>query len=122
MVTDSIAIGVPQARVFALEAGTEGRRTLLGGPPQTVGMRSGVVVLPPGGAVGRHDTGAREELIVVLEGEGEVRLDAGPPLAIRQGVAAYIPPRTGHDVVNRGDAPLCYVYAVAPVHGTGGGR
>jgi mannose-6-phosphate isomerase-like protein (cupin superfamily) len=116
-VTRLVAIDVPQARVFALEAGSEGRGTLLAGPPHTAGMRSGVVVLPPGGAVGHHSTGAREEMIVVLGGEGEVRLDAGEPLVIGAGRGAYIPPGTGHDVVNRGAAPLRYVYVVAPAPG-----
>jgi mannose-6-phosphate isomerase-like protein (cupin superfamily) len=116
-VTRLVAIDVPQARVFALEAGSEGRGTLLAGPPHTAGMRSGVVVLPPGGAVGHHSTGAREEMIVVLGGEGEVRLDAGAPLVIGAGRGAYIPPGTGHDVVNRGAAPLRYVYVVAPAPG-----
>jgi len=112
-VTDSLAIDPPQAHVLELRPGARGRRTLLAGPPQTAGMRSGVVVLGPGESVGRHSTGSREELIVVLEGQGEVRLEGTGPLAVEAGMAAYVPPATTHDVVNRGEAPLRYVYVVA---------
>jgi oxalate decarboxylase/phosphoglucose isomerase-like protein (cupin superfamily) len=76
-------------------------------------MRSGVVVLDPGESVGRHSTGSREELIVVLEGKGELLIEEAGPLAIEAGLAAYVPPAMSHDVVNRGEVPLRYVYVVA---------
>jgi len=95
---------------------------LLGGPPQTAGMRSGVVVLRPGSAVGRHSTGAREEFIVVLDGSGEVRVEDAAPLAVSAGMGAYVPPERDHDVVNSGDGPLRYVYVVAAAPGSEGRR
>jgi oxalate decarboxylase/phosphoglucose isomerase-like protein (cupin superfamily) len=85
-------------------------------------MRSGVVLLRPGCAVGRHNTGGREELIVVLEGRGEVRVEAAAPLAVSAGTGAYVPPGRDHDVVNTGEAPLRYVYVVATARGTEGRR
>lgn len=111
--TDPLVIDAPRARVLELRPGVGGRRTLLAGPPETAGMRSGVVVLGPGESVGRHSTGSREELIVILEGKGEVRLEGAGPLVVEAGMAAYLPPATAHDVVNRGEAPLRYVYVVA---------
>jgi len=113
--TDSDEARAPEPCVMQLTVGTDGRRAVLGGPPQTAGMRSGVVVLQPGASVGRHNTGAREEIIVVLEGRGEVRVAGVPPLAVKAGTAAYVPPRRSHDVVNTGERPLRYVYVVAPV-------
>ena len=113
--TKSVGIETPQARSLGLAAGPESRRMLLGGPPQTGGMRSGVVVLAPGASVGRHTTGAREEVIVVLEGRGEVRVEGRASLAVDAGTAAYVPPATVHDVANTADAPFRYVYVVAPV-------
>lgn len=113
--TDSDEARAPELCVMQLTVGTDGRRAVLGGPPQTAGMRSGVVVLQPGASVGRHDTGAREEIIVVLEGLGEVRVAGVPPLAVEAATAAYVPPRCSHDVVNTGARPLRYVYVVAPV-------
>ena len=111
--TDPLANTAPRAHVLDLRPGAGGRRTLLGGQPQTAGMRSGVVVLASGESVGRHTTGTREEVIVVLEGRGEVRIEGAAALAIEAGLAAYVPPATAHDVVNRGEAPLRYVYVVA---------
>ena len=113
--TDSDDTRPPEPCVMQLTVGTDGRRSVLGGPPQTAGMRSGVVVLQPGASVGRHNTGAREEIVVVLEGLGEVRVAGIPPLAVGSGTAAYVPPRCSHDVVNTGARPLRYVYVVAPV-------
>ena len=92
--TKSLDIGAPRAHILELRAGTAGRRTLLAGPPQTAGMRSGVVVLAAGESVGQHTTGLREEVIVVLEGRGEVRVEGVGPLAVEAGMAAYVPPAT----------------------------
>ncbi len=100
-------------KVIPLEAGPGGRQRLLKGAPETAGMRSGMVVLPPGASVGRHDTGAHEEQLLILEGEGELRVEGSEPLPIAAGVAAYCPPHSLHDVVNTGSKALRYIYVVA---------
>ena len=120
--TDSVANGMPRPCALDLGGGETGRRTLLGGPPQTAGMRSGVVVLAPGEAVGRHTTGRREEFIVVFEGRGELRVEPDGALSIGAGMAAYVPPAREHDVVNVGDHPLRYVYVVAAAESPEGDR
>lgn len=120
--THSVAITAPTPCAVDLGAGAGDRRVVLGGPPQTAGMRSGVVLLRPGSAVGRHNTGSREEFIVVLEGRGEVRVAAAEPLSVSAGMGAYVPPERDHDVVNTGDAPLRYVYVVASAPGPEGHR
>ena len=89
--------------------------TLLGGPPQTAGMRSGVVRLPAGDDVGWHTTGAHEEELVILQGTGEAEIEGQPAMLIGDGTIAYIPPQTRHDVKNTGTNVLAYVYVVAPV-------
>jgi mannose-6-phosphate isomerase-like protein (cupin superfamily) len=114
-VTNSDEERAPVPCVIQLATGGDVRQVVLGGPPQTAGMRSGVVVLRPGASVGRHSTGEREEIVVVLEGRGEVRVAGVPPLAVEAGTAAYVPPRRSHDVMNTGERPLRYVYVVAPV-------
>jgi len=121
-VSDSIALAAVQPAALNLEADAGGRRTLLSGPPQSAGMRAGVVHLAPGGAVGRHSTGGREEVIIVLEGRGEVRVAGAAPVVVGTGTGAYVPPRREHDVVNVGTGPLRYVYVVAPVGAAEGGR
>jgi mannose-6-phosphate isomerase-like protein (cupin superfamily) len=103
----------PVAKVIQLDA--EGRDYLpvLSGPPDTVTMRSGLVVLAPGKSVGRHSTGKQEELLVVLEGRGQMLITGGEPLPVVAGTAVYCPPRREHDVLNTGPGSLRYVYVVA---------
>jgi len=63
--------------------------------------------------VGRHTTGANEELLIVLAGAGEMRAATETPLRLEAPCAAYCPPETEHDVANTGSTPLRYVYVVA---------
>lgn len=86
---------------------------LLSGPPDSVVMHSGMVTLLKEKAVGKHDTKAYEEILVVLQGEGEMLFDGQPPLAFHAPAAVYCPPRTAHDVRNTGSSPLRYVYVAA---------
>ena len=87
---------------------------LLGGEPQTCGMRSGRVNLAPGQACGQHSTKDREELLVFLAGQGVLIIDEKSSFQVGQGKVSYIPKQTNHDVKNTGDEPLVYVYCVAP--------
>lgn len=104
---------MPQAKLVQLDPARSNRTPLLDGPPETAGLRSGAIVLPPGEAVGKHSTGVREEVIVVLAGSGELRLPEGVTLQLQRHAVAYCPPETEHDVVNTGSERLEYVYVVA---------
>ena len=86
---------------------------LLGGPPETVSMHSGLVVLKPGKSVGTHNTENYEEVLVVLEGTGQMTITDGPELSLDANMMAYCPPRTEHNVTNTGNGPLRYIYIVA---------
>ena len=92
----------------------KGRRPLLQGAPQTMGMRSGFVRLQPGATVGWHTTGQHEEALVILRGQGEALIDGQANQAFIAPAFAYIPPATRHNVLNTGKEPLEYVYVVAP--------
>ena len=89
---------------------------LLHGAPQTAGMRSGFVRLKPGETVGWHTTGAHEESLVILHGQGEARLEGQAAKPFTAPAFIYIPPATRHNVANVGREPLEYVYVVAPTH------
>jgi mannose-6-phosphate isomerase-like protein (cupin superfamily) len=106
----------PHAKVMILKQPGTGVLPLLAGPPETVTMKSGYVVLEPGRSVGRHSTEHHEEMLVVLEGQGEMVFHDGSKLRIRGGTALYCPPQTEHDVVNTGNEDLRYVYVVADAH------
>src|SRR5512140_541040 len=86
---------------------------ILGGPPESVTMRSGYVVLQPEKTVGRHNTESYEEVVIVLDGEGEMLFGDESFLRLKPYVVAYCPPDTEHDVRNTGSTPLRYVYVVA---------
>lgn len=87
---------------------------LLNGAPQTAGMRSGFVRLAPGKSVGWHSTGANEESLVILRGEGEALVEGQPKRSFAAPHFVYIPPATRHNVANTGSEVLEYVYVVAP--------
>lgn len=90
---------------------------LLGGKPQTCGMRSGRVYLQPGESCGRHSTKAHEELLVFLSGEGVVLIgEEETAFEVGEGKVCYIPPHTIHNNKNTGTEALIYIYCVAPVN------
>ncbi len=86
---------------------------LLDGKPQTRGMRSGRVYLPPNQACGQHSTKNHEELLVFLSGLGDLMIGEEDSFLVGPGKVSYIPPHTAHDVKNTGAKPLVYVYCVA---------
>ena len=112
-----ILAAAPAPKVVRLDAQGKGHLAILTGPPETATMRSGLVVLAPGKSVGTHSTGANEELLVVLEGVGEFRLE-GQNLPLVAGTALYCPPGRTHDVCNTGPATLRYVYVTASTRAT----
>lgn len=102
----------PAAFVRPLPAGEQYTRLLA--PPESVGMRSGLMVLAPGKDCGWHSTEHYEELLICLEGTGELETEGGGRRPIAAGYYAYNPPRTRHCVFNTGSVPLRYIYVVAP--------
>jgi mannose-6-phosphate isomerase-like protein (cupin superfamily) len=103
----------PQPQTLPLKC-AEGDCPLLQGMPQTAGMRSGFVRLKPRASVGWHTTGQNEEALVILRGRGEALIEGQSGRAFAAPMLVYIPPATRHNVTNTGDAPLEYVYVVAP--------
>jgi len=83
------------------------------GKTKAVTMRSGLVILKPGHEVGSHNTENYEELIIVLEGSGEVETEGVGRRPIAKGQVAYNPPHTQHNMINTGSAAMRYIYIVA---------
>lgn len=103
----------PHAKVIPLDSAGRDYLQVLGGPPESVTMKSGLVILAPGKSVGKHSTGAHEELLVILAGHGEMIFKDGSTLDVQANHALYCPPETEHDVKNTGTETLRYVYIVA---------
>jgi len=89
---------------------------LLQGAPQTCGMRAGRVALAPSERCGQHSTNAHEETLVFLSGSGVAHVEGAGALPVGEGVVAYIPPHTKHDI-EAGPEGLRYVYVVSPAGG-----
>ena len=81
---------------------------------KSVRLRSGFVTLQPGENVGSHNTGQHEELLVILNGEGEVDAQVLGKKEISKGMVVYIPPNNQHNVFCGGSCPLQYIYIVTP--------
>lgn len=105
--------GTPVPRAIELKSHGGDYLRLLGGPPVSLAMRSGLVSLRPTKSVGKHNTDEYEEIILVVKGTGEMRITNGPTLKLRKDVLFYCPPHREHDMVNTGKGDLQYVYIVA---------
>jgi mannose-6-phosphate isomerase-like protein (cupin superfamily) len=103
----------PRTKVVELDSAGKDYLQVLSGPPETVTMKSGLVVLAPNKSVGKHSTGQHEELLVVLEGQGEMSFKDASKLDVKANHAIYCPPETEHNVTNTGRTVLRYIYVVA---------
>jgi quercetin dioxygenase-like cupin family protein len=103
----------PTPKMITLDQASPERVKILNGPPETVTMHSGYMVLAQSKSVGRHSTKNNEETIVVMAGKGELRIIGGSTFQLHPYCVAYCPPNTEHDVMNTGTDTLRYVYIVA---------
>lgn len=90
-----------------------GKETLIS-PPESHMLKSGSVLLKPGESVGEHTTDAREEVLVVIKGTATVTIEAESAEVTAPGFI-YIPAQKLHNIVNKTESDLLYVYTVTPV-------
>lgn len=100
--------------VLNLSENSENKRTPILTDENAKKMRSGMIVLQRDEEVGEHNTNENEELIVLLEGIATVEIDGQIFSEVKSGSIAYIPSRTLHNVINRADSKLRYIYIVSP--------
>jgi quercetin dioxygenase-like cupin family protein len=74
-------------------------------------LHSGYVALEPHKEVGEHATEDGEELIVVVEGKAEVTSN-GHSETVEAPCVVLIPAHTTHNVKNKSETLLKYVYAL----------
>ncbi|NVO15260.1 MAG: cupin domain-containing protein [Rhodoplanes sp.] len=112
----AIPVAVPaqdQAiKAIPFEPGDQSYVLLLKGPPDTRSFRSGLVTLAPGKSIGVHNSGVNEEMLVPLEGEGELRFP-NRTVRIAPGMVTYAPAHSEHDVINTGTTRLRYIFITA---------
>jgi mannose-6-phosphate isomerase-like protein (cupin superfamily) len=81
-------------------------------PPQSAGLKATRVTLSPGEEIGEHVTENREEIILVLRGEG-ILIDEGICIPLKGGQVHHIKQNTRHNVKNTSGKDLEYVYVVS---------
>ena len=99
--------------VINIDPTSTGYTRILGGPPNSKFMRSGNVVLNSGESVGEHSTESNEEIIFVLEGNGQFLVENNLPIDFDENSVLYCPPMTIHNILNTGSTPLRYIYVVS---------
>ena len=77
--------------------------------------RSGCVILREGESIGEHSTDSAEELLIILNGKGELFIEKSEKLNFEKNAAIYIPPNTIHDIKNVGRGILKYIFFSCPV-------
>ena len=103
----------PSPLIIDLNMKSAEYQEVLGGPPKSVSMESGLVVLAPSKSGEKHSTKKYEEVLVVFSGTGEMRITGRQTLKLKPNVVAYCPPMTEHYIANTGYAPLRYLYVAA---------
>ncbi len=103
----------PQPHVVQLDKDARESADVFNGPPETVSVLSGYMVLAPGDSVAKHSTGTYEEVVIVLSGSGEMRVTGGGTFGLKPCAVAYCPPLTEHAVVNTGPDTLRYIWVAA---------
>ena len=90
--------------------------------PQVTGatrFSAGVVHVPPGEGHARHNHPGAEEIIYVLEGEGEQMVEdtQGKPVTekVRAGCTIFVPESRFHSTLNTGDKPMKLFVVYSPV-------
>ncbi len=78
-------------------------------------MRTGFVTLQPGENVASHNTGQHEELLVILDGKGEIEAQGLGRKSVEKGMVVYVPPNNQHNVYCTGSSPFEYIYIVTQV-------
>jgi mannose-6-phosphate isomerase-like protein (cupin superfamily) len=80
---------------------------------ETARSQTAVMTVAPGQDAGPAETHAADQIVYVIEGEAEVRLDA-EPVTVGPGALVLIPAGTLHHVRSVGAHPLFFLTVYAP--------
>jgi mannose-6-phosphate isomerase-like protein (cupin superfamily) len=99
-----------EPKVITFDPDTSSYQEIFNGDKDSVVFYSGVVTLEPYKSGHIHSTEVYEEMIVVFNGQGQVKITNGKTLDLEFGNIAFIPPKTEHQVLNTGNTNLKYIY------------
>jgi mannose-6-phosphate isomerase-like protein (cupin superfamily) len=80
--------------------------------PQSRLLKAGRVILNPGEEVGEHVTEQREEVIIIVKGIASL-VRNGEKIRLVEGDAAFVQEGVKHNVINKSDRKLEYIYVVS---------
>jgi mannose-6-phosphate isomerase-like protein (cupin superfamily) len=100
----------PHPKVISFNPDSIKYQELFNGDKDSVVFYSGVVTLIPGKTGKLHNTEIYEEMIIALEGEGELKIPKYKNLKIKFGNIALVPPNTDHQLINTGKKNFKYIY------------
>lgn len=91
----------------------EPHQVLFEGFKESVGIESGKVTMSGGQKGEKHSTEIYEEVLIILDGTGEIEMD-GEKHKVTKGDSVYIPPHLVHQLsCDKGDK-FEYIYVAAP--------
>jgi len=74
-------------------------------------LKTGRVLLQPGEEVGEHSTHQREEVLIILKGQALLKKE-DKEILLNQGETHYIGENIKHNVINKSNNNLEYIYIV----------
>ena len=83
-------------------------------PPISQNLKSGCVMLKQGECVGEHCTDKKEEILLIIKGIATVVIDK-EITKLSKNMIGFIPKGKIHNVWNKSEEILQYIYIVTPV-------
>lgn len=83
-------------------------------PPDSIRLKSGYVELKPRQSIGEHVTKAKEEIIIILQGEATVIVE-DKASSVKKGHLVYISPNKKHNIRNDSSKNLKYIYITSSI-------
>ena len=100
----------PIPRVISFNPDSSRYQAILNGENDSVVFTSGVVTLPPNKSGKIHNTEIYQEMIIPLEGEGQLQITNYKNLDVKFGKIAIVPAHTEHHMANTGTKNFKYIY------------
>jgi mannose-6-phosphate isomerase-like protein (cupin superfamily) len=100
----------PNPRIMSFNPDSNLNQSIFKGEKDSVVFYSGVVTLFPDSSAELHNSEIYEEMIITLEGEGELRVPNKGIFPVKFGKIALVPPNTDHQMLNTGTKNLKYIY------------
>ena len=101
---------LPIPKVISFNPDSNQYQCLFDGEKDSVVFYSGVVTLAPNESGEIHNTEIYEEMIIPLEGKGQLQIPNYKNLDVKFGKIAFIPPHTEHHMANTGTKNFKYIY------------